>query len=246
MILNDFVFQWRHVLCGSYNRIVFRKFAYAIVRLSTLDFTIKEIDGPRAGLRGPLVRLQDLPSWHMWNDVIRVGGASIIICQHPPHARSLARADFKKWTAQRMKQYDSKPGTICRTYLLFSAHNVVLFQMDGNIERFTEPRCLFDSTSKMSSEAVDLLLQATQTSVSGSRLNTGFSIEVQDIILGYTAAGPLQRAVHGCKLNFGTAFNWRCDNRDIEREEFHRQRLHGTPVESQIWFNDCFSGLAYK
>ena len=60
-ILVDFAVQWRHVLCGHYNNSIFRRLAYAIVRIVTLDFTVKEVTLLRQGTGGFLVWIDNLP-----------------------------------------------------------------------------------------------------------------------------------------------------------------------------------------
>jgi hypothetical protein len=245
-VLQDFAFQWRHVLRGPYNNSTFRRLAYAVIRILALDFTVEEIDTPRRASSGYLVRLQDLPGWKACDeDIIRVGGVSIVISQHVLHALNLAKADFRRWTAGRMNQNVHRASDDFRTYLLFSRHYVSLYQMRGDIERYTRPECLLDSTSNFTSAAIGLLFDATQQSVSEDS-NQRVPTEIQDMILEQAAIGPIERAKLGCILNVGSVFKWQCDGRNIEREQADRHRIFGTPVESRICFDKCFSGLAYK
>jgi hypothetical protein len=245
-ILSDFAFQWRHVLRGPFNGSTFRRLAYAILRIVILDFTVVEINTPRRGTGGFLVRLQDLPRWNPWNeDIIRIGGASIVICQHVVHATSLIRADFKKWTIDNLKQDPIRKPDVFRTYLILSVHEVLLYQINSDIERYTKSECLFDNTGAFSPKAVDLLLKSTQHRIPTTYIDT-LPCELQNLILDEIAVGPLERAKIGCNLQIGPAFQWKYDDRSIEREEGCKNRIAETLVESQIWFDDCFSGVAYK
>ncbi|KAH7357463.1 hypothetical protein BKA66DRAFT_515415 [Pyrenochaeta sp. MPI-SDFR-AT-0127] len=234
-ILQDFAFQWRHVPSGPYNDSTFRRLAYAIIRSLDLNFTVEEIKTPRRASSGHLVRLQDLPGWKVCDeDVIRIGGVSIVISQHIPHALNLARADFRRWTMSRMKRSVHRASSDFRTYLLFSRHYVSLYQINNQMERYTRPECLLDDTLGFTSGAIGLLFEATQQSIS------------TDMILEQVAVGPIERAKVGCVLDIGSIFMWQCAGRHIEREEACRHRILGTPVESRICFDECFSGLAYK
>jgi len=244
-ILNDFAFQWRHVLDGPYNNSTFRRLAYAIVRIVSLDFTIVEIDRPRWGNDDFFVRLQDLPTWDSHNrDIIRVGGVSIVISQHIVHAMSLIHTDFRDSSVFCADQDPANPDTY-RTYLILSLQEIFLYQISETIIRKTKPQSLFDKTWKLSPEAMDLLPEATQNSLSPTPINN-IAIELQASIIDILAMGPLQRAKLCCELNVDSGFTWKCGGRMIEREEVCRHRIAGTPVESQIWFDSGFSGLAYK
>jgi hypothetical protein len=245
-VLDDFAFQWRHVLHGSYNNSTFRRLAYAVIRIITLDYTIVELTAPRQGAGGTLVRLQDLPKWSAWSgDIIRHGGVSIVMCQHVPHATSLIRADFKKWLLYNQKNNSTKTSDAARTYLIFSLREITMYQISNEFERHSKVEPFFTDTFTLSPEAVTVLLEATQNDVPKMYIQN-IAIELQDMILDKSTAGPLQHAKLGCNLNIGSAFTWRWNEREIEREEGVRNRSDGTPVESQIWFDGCFSGLAYK
>jgi hypothetical protein len=199
-MLSDFAFQWRHVLRGPFNGSTFHRLAYAIVRIVTLDFTVMEINTPRRGTGGFLVRLQDLPRWNPWNgDIIRTGGASIVICQHVVHATSIIRADFKKWTTDDLKQDPIGKPEVFRTYLILSVHELLLYQINSRIERCTKSECLFDNTGAFSPEAVDLILESTQQRIPTTYIHT-LPCELQDLILD-EIAGPLERAKIGCNLH---------------------------------------------
>jgi hypothetical protein len=145
----------------------------------------------------------------------------------------------------QMKQYGAGHANISRTYLIFSRHSITLHQINENTEKYTKAERLFVSPPAFSPEAIDLLLKATQKPAAASCVNR-LANELQDMILDKITVGPLQRAKIGCNLNIGAPFKWKSDSHNIEREEGCRNRTAETPVESQIWFDDCFSGLAYK
>ena len=240
-ILADFAFQWRHVLCGRYNNSTFRRLAYAIVRIITLEFTVKEATLSRQGTGGFLIWIDNLPEWgFISGHIIRVGGTSIVLCQHTPHAIALIRKDF---AAQIQSTHGSAGQSL--TYLILSVRELILYHINSELERYTEPKRLFDGTHPPSDEAIELLLQATQTSATTAPLRK-LPIELQDAILDNVSEGPIESARIGCLLDAGSVFTWRCGNRNIEREESCRSRTPWTPVESHIWFGDYPSGIAYK
>ncbi|PVI02626.1 hypothetical protein DM02DRAFT_653291 [Periconia macrospinosa] len=114
-----------------------------------------------------------------------------------------------------------------------------------HIHQDTKPKRLFDGTQPPSNEAIDLLLEATQTRPPTTLMHK-LPIELQDMILNKVSAGPIESAKVGCMLNTGSVFTWKCGDRDIEREEGRRNRTPWTPVESHIWFGNYSSGIAYK
>jgi hypothetical protein len=64
--LHDFDYSWRHILRNSYNSLTLRVLARATIRLSTLDFEIRECD---------YVSVTQLPDWEPFMaDIVRVGG----------------------------------------------------------------------------------------------------------------------------------------------------------------------------
>jgi hypothetical protein len=240
-ILADFAFQWRHVLCGRYNNFTFRRLAYAIIRIVTLDFTVKEATLPRPGSSGYLIWIYNLPEWGFASEhIVRVGRTPILICQHTPHAVTLAREDFAK-------QVQSTTGLVDKsvTYLILSVRELIMYRINSENERYIEPERLFDGTYPPSDEAIDLLLQATQTSAPTTPLQK-LPVELQDAILEKVSAGPIESARIGCLLNAGSVFSWRHGNQIIKREEGRPFRTPWTPVESHIWFGGYHSGIAYK
>lgn len=240
-ILADFAFQWRHILCGHYNNFTFRRLAYGIIKIVTLDFTVEEATHSRQGTGGYLVWIDNLPEWdYASGQIVRVGGTSIVICQHTPHAITLVRKDFAK-------QIQSAPGLADKTltYLILSVRELIIYRINSELERYTEPKRLFDGAHPPSDEAFELLLQATQTSVPETPLQK-LPVELQDVILDMVSAGPIESARISCLLNAGSVFAWRYGNRNIKREEGRRSRTPWTPVESHICFGGHPSGVAYK
>ncbi|KAF1840530.1 uncharacterized protein K460DRAFT_349078 [Cucurbitaria berberidis CBS 394.84] len=240
-ILADFAFQWRHIICSRYNNSTFRRLAYAIVRIVTLDFTVEEATLSRPGTGGFLVWINNIPEWDFASGhIVRVGGTSIVICQHVPHAITLVRKDYAK-------RILSTPGSADKTltYLILSVRELILYRINSEVERYTESKRLFDGTYPPSEEAIEILLQATQTNILTTPLHK-LPIELQDAILDKVSAGPIESARVGCLLDAGSVFTWRSGKRKIEREEGRRCRSSCTPVESQILFGGYPSGIAYK
>ena len=188
-------------MTGPYNDFTFRRLTYAVIRILALNFTVEEIDTPRRATSGPLVKLQDLLSWEPCNeDIIRVGGVSMVVSQHIPHALNLAKDDFGRWVVRHLKQHAGWTSKDTRTYLLFSRQHVFLYQINRDIERCTRPECLLDDTSNFSSAAISLLLEATQQPFPGE-FNQCIPVEIQNMILENAAVGPIQRAKLGCVFN---------------------------------------------
>lgn len=245
-ILADFAFQWRHVLNGYYNNFTFRKLAYAIIRITTLDFTIREETLIRPSHGGRLVWINNVPGWDNANrDIVRVGGTPIVICQHLPHAITLIREDFAKLVVSTTRS-GIVDHSLARTYLVLTVRELIFYDMSTEFERYTEPTRLFDGLHPPPEDAIELLLQAcTPTSAPLAPLST-LPVELQDAILDKISAGPIESARVGCLLNLGSVFAWKCGGRNIEREEGRPPRRPWTPVESHIMFGGYSSGVAYK
>lgn len=200
-ILADFTVQWRHVLCGSYNNLTCRKLAYAIVQIVTLDFSITEASLPHPDIDGFLVWVDSYPEWPLTADhIVRVGGISIAVCQHTPHAIALIRQDFTK-------RVESTPGLANKslTYLILSVREFSVYKLHPNMQRITEPMRLFDGINPPSDEAIEILLHATQTTRSMAPLHK-LPLEVQDMILDEISTGSIEKARMGCLLNARSAF----------------------------------------
>jgi hypothetical protein len=240
-ILVDFAFQWRHVLSGRYNNFTFRRLAYAIIQIVTLSFTVEEVTRSRHGTSGFLVWIDNLPEWRFADGhIVRIGGISIVICQHTPHAVTLIQKDFEKKILLTSGLTDQTS-----TYLILSVREFILYRISQKRPIYTKPTPLFDGTTPPSDEAIELLLQATQTSAPATPLSK-LPTELQDMIIDKVSAGPIESARISCLLNIGSVFVWKCGNRNIEREEGRRCRTPWTPVESHIMFGGHPSGIAYK
>ncbi|OCK78343.1 hypothetical protein K432DRAFT_436015 [Lepidopterella palustris CBS 459.81] len=245
-VLADFAFQWRHILCGRYNNSTFRRLACAIIRIATLDFNVEEITLSRQGTGGFLVWIHNLPEWDPFNgNIVRVGGTSIVISQHIPHAITLIREDFAKQSLSSLKHNSSETSDKSLTYLILSVQEISLYRINTDLERYTKPERLFNGTHPPSDEAIKLLLEATQTSAPTTPIRS-LPIELQDMILDKVSVGPIESARVGSILNAGSVFTWKCGDRNIEREEGRRNRTPWTPVESHIRFGNYLSGIAYK
>ena len=245
-VLADFSFQWRHLLGGSYNNSTFQKLASAIIRIITLDFNVIEVTTSRQGMSGFLVWLDNLPEWNAFSGHIRrVGGVSIVISQHPQHATALIRDDYQNYIVSQARYCSSTASEEHRTYLILTVREVMLYRINTESERCTEPRRLFDGSNPPSDAAMELLVKATHTKTSPTTLHQ-LPVELQGMILSHVSEGPIERARLGCLLNIGSSFTWQFGGRTIEREEGCRGRTPWTPVESQICFGKWFSGIAYK
>jgi hypothetical protein len=244
-VLTDFAFQWRHVLRGRYNTLTFRRLACAIIRITTLDFTVKE--GPlRHVTDGFLVWLHNLPEWDPFSGhIVRVGGMSIVICQQIPHAVNLLRKDFLKQKESCLERGSYRILDEGFVYLILSVREIILYRINDKSDIFTKAERLFDGTNPPSDEAMRLLLEFTQTIAPPTPIRT-LPVELQDMILEKVSVGPIESARVGCMLNTGSSFKWKCGDRDIEREEHRRESTDSSPVESKICFGNYFSGIAYK
>jgi hypothetical protein len=243
-ILAEFAFQWRHILCGRYNNYTFRRLAYAILRIVTLDFTVEEVTLPREGSEDVLVGVEKLPEWDFAREhIIRVGDVSIVVCQHPNHAEDMILEDFNKQFSHCLTVKK------CKTYLILSVRDIFICRRTGGNRggtfNTTEPARLFDGLNSPSDEAIDFLLQATLPSVPRTWFDK-LPLELQDLVLNQVPAGSIERARVGCLLEAGSIFTWKSGGRSIERVEECSSRTRSTPVESHIYFGEHRSGVAYK
>ncbi|KAF2808676.1 uncharacterized protein BDZ99DRAFT_509235 [Mytilinidion resinicola] len=245
-VLADLAFQWRHILCGRYNNSTFRRLACAIIRIVTLDFEVEEVTLSRRGIGGFLVWMNNLPEWGPFSgSIVRIGGASIVICQHIPHAITLIQKDFGKRVLTTLDHNlcETFPKTF--TYLILSVQETILYRINKESRRYTKCERLLDDTHPPSYEAIELLLEAIQASAFMTPIHR-LPVELQDMILDRVSAGPIESARVGCVLNAGSEFTWKCGDRNIEREEGRRNRTEWSPVESHILFGNCSSVIAYK
>lgn len=245
-MFKDFSYQWRHILQSRYNNSTFRRLARAVIRIATLDFRIIEVTSWRQARDGFLVWIHDLPKWEPYvDDIVRVGRTSVVLSQHLSHAVTLIREDFAKRSPSSSVQSASGAADVGSVYLVLSVKDIVLYWISSESDKYTRPEPFLDGKNAPSSKAIELLLFATQTRVPTTAVQL-LPLEIQDMILDKVSDGPIESARVGCLLNFGSNFQWKSGQRLIERQDRHTGRTPWTPVESQIWFGDCFSGIAYK
>jgi len=242
-ILAEFALQWEYILGGRYNDATFRKLASAVIRIATLDFDVEEIMAVRHRTGGGLVTwISHLPEWEpLRGNIFRVGGASIVMCQHIENAKALIREDFEK---RGIPQDPSRSSEQSLTYLILSVKHVMLCRINWYTERYTTPKRLFDGTNPPSDEAVELLLEATQTDPITTFISK-FPTELQDLILDFVSVGRIERARVGCILDVGSNFRWEGADQETEREMEDGNRLPEIPVASHICFGGRRSGVAY-
>jgi hypothetical protein len=147
----------------------------------------------------------------------------------------------------------ARPSTY-NAYLLFSVRHIILCHVDGKGALLYTARAAFlNGIDAPSSAAIVLLLQGLSFTFPPPRTWVhNFPIEIQDRILEYVSEGPIEAARLGCLLNLGSPFGWMRTKDEtrmrghIERHECYTHRSEATPVESQIWFGETFSGVTYK
>ncbi|KAF2249461.1 Cryptochrome/photolyase FAD-binding domain-containing protein [Trematosphaeria pertusa] len=191
-ILRDFNHQWRHILRNNYNTITLRVLARAIIRLSTLDFEVREETSSRHGLGGDWVYITELPTWKPFNtDIVHVGDVHVVICHSIQDGLSRAK---KHTTSQ---QFTAANGTRdCARkrphYMILSVKHIMLCRAIGPNElKHTAPEPIFNGNHGVgppSNLALDYLLWATAPAIGSIPTPLrSLPIEVQDIILGYAS-----------------------------------------------------------
>ncbi|KAF2785936.1 hypothetical protein K505DRAFT_380591 [Melanomma pulvis-pyrius CBS 109.77] len=250
-ILRDFDYQWRHILRNNYNTITLRVLARAIIRLSTLDFEIREETGSRHGVGGEWVYITELPAWEPFRtDIVPLGDVHVIVCHSIQDGLSKAKkhiASQQSIAAVKTTDYTHKR----LDYIILSVKHIVLCRAIGPYElEHTAPQPLFNGNPDVeppSKLALDYLLWAITPAV--SLVNTpllSLPVEVQDIILGYASVGPVAAAKTGCLLSLGTPFLWKDGPLEIRLEDVRMDRHQWSPVESQLWFPESKVGITYR
>ncbi|KAH8687340.1 hypothetical protein BGZ60DRAFT_393415 [Tricladium varicosporioides] len=256
-ILSDFTHQWRHILRHPYTDSTFRKLASAIVCIATLDFRTIELTSRwlHTHERGPYVWIHDLPSWLPSGDrFVRLGCTTVVLDQDLEHAMALAREDVKMNGTRDADGVTSIPPNISCVYILLSLRHIVLCCVNDQGEfSYTAPMALIDGIDVPSSVAIVLLLQGLSFASPPPRTRIhNFPIEIQDRILEHISDGSIEAARLGCLLHIGSPYIWMRPKDTsrrgglIERHESPTHRSAATPVETQIWFEKTFSGLAYR
>lgn len=234
-VLDDFNFQWRHILRHQYNDLTFRKLAHTALRVATFSFSVKELTEPRQGLGGALIGPLNLPEWKPLDTMIVLfGRVWLVASQYPEDTLSLVR---EHWTAQQ--------DTSANKYLIMSVRHIILCRhIKGKLE-LTRPMPFLNGVDPVPERAIELFLAAISNTPYRTSIHR-LPAELQAKTLRYVSQGPVEAARIGCILGLGLPFAWKDGKMNVERETAHRNRHFETPVESQIWFGDHFSGVAYK
>ncbi|KAF2762626.1 hypothetical protein EJ05DRAFT_506330 [Pseudovirgaria hyperparasitica] len=249
-ILRDFDVQWRHILRNDYNSITLRVLARGIIRLSTLDFEIREETGLRHGVGGEWVYITELPAWTPFEtDIVPIGDVHLIVCHSIQNGLSKAKEHIASQQSVAVIGTDythKRP-----EYIILSVKHIVLCRAIGPYElEHTAPQSLFNGNPDVappSELALDYLLWALTPAI--SFINTpllALPVEIQDIILGYAAVGPVAAARVGCILSLGTPYLWKHGPLDIKLEDIRMNRNPWSPVESQVWFSESEVGIVYR
>ncbi|KAF4415101.1 hypothetical protein FACUT_13688 [Fusarium acutatum] len=242
-ILQDFGHTWRHLLRREVNNVTFMNLAYAVIWISTMDFTIVERTGFEhvGGRGGPYVGVADLPRWDAPGEtIIRNGTCWIALARDIPKGLEMVQKHMKSHAT-----IDHTTGTA--TYAILTLRQIVCCIIHNDELVCTRPESLFSDTPS-SDSAIALLLWASdlhQSEPKPCRLNY-LPIEIQNRILHQSAASSVSAAELGIQLALGSPFSWTERRRKIKLEEVLRHRTEASPVESQIFLNGVTSGLSYK
>lgn len=239
-LLGDFGHTWRHILRRSMNSACFIKLAYAVIWISTLDFSITERTGfDHISIGGPYVQLIDLPSWKTPQETLFQAGSSwVVLAQDTREGLEMVRRHLNSQTPK-----DPTPKVI--TYLILTLRYVVLCRAKGSGLEWTKAEVLFDDAIPTSTAAIEMIIWATSTEPPETTLNF-LPVEIQDRILHYAAGSSVASAKLGCELGLGSPFSWTDGGVSIRVEVTKTHRFESSPVESQIFLNGIMSGLSYK
>jgi len=186
-LLRDFDHHWRHILRAHYKLVHIRKLARGIIRLSTLDFDVRENTGEYTGFSQML-------AWEPFADnFVRLAGLWVVLCQDIPDGLLLARkhsaagGDSTSWSPNMTSSVE-----VQGFYMILSLKHIMLCTVsdDGTSLKHTAPESLFNGekdTSPPSELALDYLIFATAS----ARLSVftpmlSLPIEPQDMILKYS------------------------------------------------------------
>lgn len=250
-LLRDFNHQWRHILRNHYNSTTLRVLVRAIIRLSTLDFEVRDNIGGH-GLPVVHVWITHLPAWEPFKtDIVRVGNVYVVLCQAIQEGLSVAQQHV---SSRKFSTPESPSTTDCGEaqahYMILSVRHIMLCHATGpNSIRHTTPEPLFNGEYGIeppSDLALDYLIWATASArPSISTTLQSLPIEVQDIILNYVSAGTVVATKVGCLLGLGSPFSWKDGSLKVTLEERYSIRPSGSSVESQVWFDEHKSGIVY-
>ncbi|KAF2493951.1 hypothetical protein BU16DRAFT_60318 [Lophium mytilinum] len=243
-LLHDFHHQWRHIHRRRYNSITLRALARAIIRLSTLDFEVRQNTGEGRVPLGLHVRITELPAWEPFeNDIVRVGSIYVVLCQHIQEGLSMARRHLSSRDCSKK----TASGEAQAQYMVLSVKSIMLCHVtiQHSLE-CTVPEPLFNGIEPPSGLALDYLIWATASARPWifTPLQS-LPIEIQNIILDYEVIGTLEAAKVGCLLGLGSPFLWKDGPLEVTLEERHLPLPSGSTVESQLWFGEHKSGIVY-
>lgn len=140
-LLRDFHYQWRHILRNPYNFMTLRVLARAVIRISTLDFEIRQNTGGH-GPRGRHVWITHLPAWEPFSaNIVRVGRIWVVLCQQIQEGLLMAKQHMSSQTTPiAMDPYRAHAH-----YMVLSVKHVMLCHASGpdSLEH-TAPEPLFN------------------------------------------------------------------------------------------------------
>lgn len=247
-LLNDFNYQWRHVLRNRYNDFTFWQLVTAILRLATSDFETVELHEPflNIEIRGPFVCLLDLPTWQPWDrGIFLLGRVWIVATQDPADAIPLIRQHFDTHPSTA----SNEPYNHTEHYLILSVRQILLCHVNPEKMLWTAPESFLNGDqTPCSDRAIDLLLLTLSplTERKPQSALQALPIEIQNQILAHVSRGPVEAARLGCVLGLGSPFLWHDGKAKICRKRSDQSRTENSYVESQIWFGEGMSGLAYR
>jgi hypothetical protein len=252
-IFSDFNFQWRHVLRCAYADTTFRKLARAVLSIAVLDFNVVEISGNMGTCANhsgrPYVSNIHLPSWEPFlESTFNLGRTMVVLNQDLENALAWTRKHSRE---QLILQEKYRPNI----YLLLSIRHIMLCRVDRHSNlSYTSSIPFLNGIDTPSSASITLIIQAFALAFPPPPHTPihDLPIEMQNRILEAVSNGPIEAARLGALLGLGSPFTWmRAQDSPrsggaIERHMRFAQRHDTSPIESEIHFEETFSGLAYK
>lgn len=207
-ILEDFAYQWRHILRNRYNESTFRKLAWAVIRIAVLDLDVVE-EAPRLRSRNyDMVGVHQLPEWEAFDTpIIQIGSVWVVLSQDIKNSTSLIRGDYaNRKDNANISNYSHAKLNQSVTYLVLSSRHIMLCDIDDKILKYTQPEPLFDGTNPPSKGAIKLLLIALHAAHIKTHIHY-LAAELQAIILNSVLEGEVERARISCILDLGPRFS---------------------------------------
>lgn len=240
-IVRDFAFVWRHVVRRRMTDITFKRLAYGIIRILTLDFRVEDRTDFDHSPGGPYVWLEDLPTWEAPDAaLLRAGRCWIALSQDAQDGLRMIQTHIKDQAST--SESSANKNTL---YAIFTLRHIILCNSRGGELTWSRPEPVLDGEHPPSDRALNMLLWATKRQPRLNALNI-FPPEVQDAILIQATRSSVSAAKLGCELDIGSPYSWFAGDSKVEIEEVKRRRTEFSPVESQIWFDDIMSGISYK